>query len=66
MNGSELDVYIFAGISGGTGGGCFLDTCYIAQKALENMGRAQSSNVMGFFLPAGCDHQQAPGGLAAR
>ena len=50
MTGSELDVYIFAGISGGTGGGCFLDTCYIVQKALENMGRAQSSNVMGFFF----------------
>ena len=52
MNGPNLDVYIFAGISGGTGGGCFLDTCYIAQKALENMGMAQFANVMGlFFLP---------------
>ena len=50
MNGPNLDVYIFAGISGGTGGGCFLDACYIVQKALENMGRAQSSNVMGFFF----------------
>ena len=52
MNGPNLDVYIFAGISGGTGGGCFLDTCYIAQKALEEIGNAASSNVMGlFFLP---------------
>ena len=52
MTGSELDVYIFAGLSGGTGGGCFLDTCYIVQRALENMGRAQSANVTGlFFLP---------------
>lgn len=52
MNGPDLDVYIFAGLSGGTGGGCFLDTCYIAQKALENMGMAQFANVMGlFFLP---------------
>ena len=50
MNGPNLDVYIFAGISGGTGGGCFLDTCYIAQKALENMGMAQFANVMGFFF----------------
>ena len=50
MNGPNLDVYIFAGISGGTGGGCFLDTCYIAQKALENMRKAQSANVMGFFF----------------
>ena len=52
MTGSDLDVYIFAGISGGTGSGCFLDTCYIVQKALENMGMAQFANVMGlFFLP---------------
>ena len=50
MTGSELDVYIFAGLSGGTGGGCFLDACYIVQKALEDMGRAQSANVMGFFF----------------
>ena len=55
MTGSELDVYIFAGLSGGTGGGCFLDTCYIVQKALEDMGRAQSANVMScFFLTDVC------------
>lgn len=48
MNGPNLDVYIFAGLSGGTGSGCFLDTCYIVQKALEGMGRAQSAKVMGF------------------
>ena len=50
MNGPNLDVYIFAGISGGTGSGCFLDTCYIVQKALEEIGNAASSNVMGFFF----------------
>ena len=50
MNGPNLDVYIFADISGGTGSGCFLDTCYIVQKALEGMGKAQSANVMGFFF----------------
>ena len=50
MNGPNLDVYIFAGLSGGTGGGCFLDACYIVQKALEEIGNAASSNVMGFFF----------------
>ena len=50
MNGPNLDVYIFAGISGGTGSGCFLDTCYIVQKALEDKGWAASTNVMGFFF----------------
>ena len=45
-----LDVYIFAGISGGTGSGCFLDTCYIAQKALGDMGKLASTNIMGFFF----------------
>ena len=50
MDGPNLDVYIFAGLSGGTGSGCFLDTCYIVQKALEDMGMAQFANVMGFFF----------------
>lgn len=50
MSNPNLDVYIFAGLSGGTGSGCFLDACYIVQKALEDMGRAQSANVMGFFF----------------
>ncbi|MEI3103041.1 MAG: tubulin-like doman-containing protein [Oscillospiraceae bacterium] len=66
MDGPNLDVYIFAGLSGGTGSGCFLDTCYIVQKALEDMGMAQFANVMGFFFLPDVITQQAPGGLAAR
>ena len=46
----HLDVYIFAGISGGTGSGCFIDTCYIVRKTLEEMGLAGNGNIMGFFF----------------
>ena len=46
----SLDIYIFAGISGGTGSGCFLDTCYIVRKIVENNG--WNAKIMGyFFLP---------------
>lgn len=46
----HIDVYIFAGISGGTGSGCFLDTCYIVQKALADRGWDSAGNIMGFFF----------------
>ena len=47
---AHLDVYIFAGISGGTGSGCFLDTCYIVRNVLEANGWGGKGNVMGFFF----------------
>ncbi len=50
LDSPSLDIYIFAGISGGTGSGCFLDTCYIVRKALEDKGWASSGNIMGFFF----------------
>ena len=46
----SIDIYIFAGISGGTGSGCFLDTCYIVRKVCERNG--WNAKIMGyFFLP---------------
>ena len=45
---TELDVYIFAGISGGTGSGCFLDTCYLARKVIQIQG--WNAKLMGFFF----------------
>ena len=46
----SLDIYIFAGISGGTGSGCFLDMCYLVRKIVENNG--WEAKIMGyFFLP---------------
>lgn len=48
--GKSLDVYIFAGISGGTGSGCFLDTCYLVRKVVAEQG--WDARIMGyFFLP---------------
>ena len=46
----SLDIYIFAGLSGGTGSGCFLDTCYIVRKVLEDNDWTASANIMGFFF----------------
>ena len=45
-----LNIYIMAGIGGGTGSGCFVDVCYIMQKALAELGYAGSANVLGFFF----------------
>lgn len=47
---NSIDIYIFAGISGGTGSGCFLDTCYLVRKVVERNG--WNAKIMGyFFLP---------------
>lgn len=44
----SVNIHIFAGISGGTGSGCFLDTCYIARAALGQT----TGHLFGyFFLP---------------
>ncbi len=48
----SIDVYVFAGLSGGTGGGCFIDTCYIIREVLKDLGLEGRNNIMGyFFLP---------------
>ena len=46
----NLNIYICAGISGGTGSGCFLDTCYIVNKVIEEKGWVGNAKVMGFFF----------------
>ena len=50
MDAPSLNIYIFAGLSGSTGSGCFLDTCYIVRKVLEDKGWTASGNIMGFFF----------------
>lgn len=47
---AHIDIYIMAGISGGTGSGCFIDTCYIVRDIVEKMGI--DGKLYGlFFLP---------------
>lgn len=47
----ELTIHIFSGLSGGTGSGCFLDTCYIVRQVLKELGK-ENARVCGyFFLP---------------
>ena len=48
----DINIHIFSGISGCTGGGIFIDVCYIVQNVLEILGKAGESKVCGyFFLP---------------
>lgn len=46
-SGVKVYIHIFAGLSGGTGSGCFLDACYMAKSV-----SGDADNVFGyFFLP---------------
>ncbi|MBR6825608.1 MAG: hypothetical protein IKM59_03570 [Oscillospiraceae bacterium] len=45
---SKLDVYVFAGLSGGTGSGCFLDVCYILRQIIQHFGFY--TKIAGFFF----------------
>lgn len=47
----RLQVYIFSGLSGGTGGGIFIDVCYIVQEVLFSMGKWDTLVRGYFFLP---------------
>lgn len=47
---NSVTVYIFAGISGGTGSGCFIDTCYIVRQLMNENGWSASGKIMGFFF----------------
>lgn len=44
-------IHIFAGISGGTGAGAFLDACYLVQRALLDSGTTKYKTLGYFFLP---------------
>ena len=45
-----VTVYIFAGISGETGSGCFIDTCYIVRQLMNENGWSESGRIRGFFF----------------
>lgn len=47
----KLVVHIMAGISGGMGSGCFIDTCYIVKKVLTDMAVGGAKVFGYFFLP---------------
>ena len=57
----QINIHIFAGISGGTGSGTFLDACYLVKKATEGT----NANIFGyFFLPdVNLDPDKIPMGL---
>ncbi len=49
--GSKINVHIFAGISGGTGSGTFIDMCYLVKEALRELGHSEDRVSGYFFLP---------------
>ncbi len=52
LGATSVGVHIFAGLSGGTGSGTFLDICYMAQKAMSLAGATGNDKIYGyFFLP---------------
>ncbi len=48
---ASLYIHLFAGISGGTGSGTFLDTCYLVRKAIEEENGGKGLLFGYFFLP---------------
>ena len=49
--GGQVNVHIMAGISGGTGSGCFIDICYLVRSVLDSLG-VKNGKIFGyFFLP---------------
>lgn len=49
LSNPKVNVHIFAGLSGGTGSGCFLDVCYMVKSIAQRIGGV---TVFGyFFLP---------------
>lgn len=47
----NVNVFIFAGIGGGTGAGMFLDMCYLVQHVLDQMGIVNKRICAFAFLP---------------
>ena len=50
QKGFTINIYVMAGIGGGTGSGCFIDVCYIIQQVLKDLGYDGQAFVLGFFI----------------
>lgn len=51
VQGGELSIHVFSGLSGGTGGGCFIDICYILRHVLGELGKDNVRICGYFFMP---------------
>ena len=47
---SDINIFIFTGLVGGTGSGTFLDVCYIVNQALTEMNLYRQAQICGFFF----------------
>ena len=48
-NGHYLNIHIITGISGGMGGGSFVDVCYVTKKVLHELG-LEAAMIFGYFV----------------
>lgn len=50
--GDRCSIYVFSGLTGGTGGGIFIDVCYILQRIFETLKIRKRVRLHGcFFMP---------------
>ena len=49
LDGWNLNVHIISGISGGMGGGSFVDVCYITRKVINDLG-LHAAKIFGYFV----------------
>jgi hypothetical protein len=50
---SGMNVYIIAGLAGGTGSGMFLDLAYMARQVLRTLGIAGANQLLGYLILPG-------------
>lgn len=47
---SSINIYVMAGIGGGTGSGCFIDVCYLVRQALEELAEGVQPLCQGVYF----------------
>ena len=60
---ARVNIHIFSGLSGGTGSGCFLDVCYMAQAAVKAVGGG--ATIFGYFFLPDVNLDKVPSGDSA-
>ena len=49
-NRKDIRIHVFAGLSGGTGAGTFLDVCYILRKVIQDLSLTGDAQIFGYFF----------------
>ncbi len=56
----KIQIHVFTGLCGGTGGGIFLDVCYVMQYVLKIMDMDQGTRIHGYFFSPEVTISRAP------